>query len=98
MRRALRYFFTLCSALSLLLCVAVCVLWVLSYRHIHTCGGYEHRWEGRHLHVRAFGISADTGGLLFFTLNRWGAFEDDLEFQWNSATSPEGAHLRFFRE
>jgi hypothetical protein len=32
MRRAFRHLFTLCSALSLLLCVAVCVLWVRSYR------------------------------------------------------------------
>jgi hypothetical protein len=31
LRRALRYAFTILSALSLLLCVAVCVLWVRSY-------------------------------------------------------------------
>src|SRR5687767_3067 len=31
MRRVLRHFFTLCSALSLLLCVAVGVLWVSSH-------------------------------------------------------------------
>ena len=31
MRRLARRLFTLCSALSLLLCVAVCVLWVWSY-------------------------------------------------------------------
>src|SRR5687768_14703719 len=31
MRRLARRLFTLCSALSLLLCVAVCVLWVRSY-------------------------------------------------------------------
>jgi 4-amino-4-deoxy-L-arabinose transferase-like glycosyltransferase len=31
MRRLTRHLFTLCSALSLLLCVAVCVLWVRSY-------------------------------------------------------------------
>jgi hypothetical protein len=30
-RRVFRHLFTLCSALSLLLCVAVCVLWVRSY-------------------------------------------------------------------
>jgi hypothetical protein len=30
-RRLARHLFTLCSALSLLLCVAVCVLWVRSY-------------------------------------------------------------------
>jgi hypothetical protein len=31
MRRVLRHLFTLCSALSLLLCVAVCVMWVRSF-------------------------------------------------------------------
>jgi hypothetical protein len=32
MRRLVRHLFTLCSALSLLLCLAICVLWVRSYR------------------------------------------------------------------
>src|SRR5437867_1602435 len=32
MRRLGRHFFTFCSALSLLLCVAVCVPWARSYR------------------------------------------------------------------
>ena len=36
MRRLARRLFTLCSALSLLLCVAVCVLWVRSYSRITT--------------------------------------------------------------
>ena len=31
MRRLARHLFTLCSAVSLLLCIAVCVLWVRSY-------------------------------------------------------------------
>src|SRR5688500_10563560 len=31
MRRVARHLFTLCSAVSLVLCVAVCVLWVRSY-------------------------------------------------------------------
>ena len=31
MRRLARRLFTLCSALSLLMCVAVCVLWLRSY-------------------------------------------------------------------
>lgn len=31
MRRLVRYLFTFCSAVSLLLCFAVCVLWVRSY-------------------------------------------------------------------
>jgi hypothetical protein len=32
MRRLARHLFTLCSALSLFLCIAACVLWVRSYR------------------------------------------------------------------
>jgi hypothetical protein len=36
MRRLLRHLFTLCAALSLLLCVAVCVLWVRSRDRIET--------------------------------------------------------------
>ena len=32
MRRLARHLFTLCSAVSLVLCVAVCALWVRSYR------------------------------------------------------------------
>jgi hypothetical protein len=38
MRRLARRLFTSCSAVSLLLCVAVCVLWVRSYR------GADHLW------------------------------------------------------
>src|SRR6188768_485090 len=49
MRRLARHLFTLCSAVSLLLCVAVCALWVQSYR-----GGF---WFGdpNDLRVHAFG-------------------------------------------
>ncbi len=32
MGRIVRYFFTICSAVSLLCCVAICVLWARSYR------------------------------------------------------------------
>src|SRR5688572_5507561 len=37
MRRVLRHFFTVCSALSLLLCVAVGALWVRSYARGSAC-------------------------------------------------------------
>src|SRR5688500_3518894 len=46
MRRLARWLFTLCSALSLLLCVAVCVLWVRSYSAV--------------FYVRHAGVHADT--------------------------------------
>jgi hypothetical protein len=35
MRRLARHLLTLCSALSLMLCVAVCVMWVRSYEGQH---------------------------------------------------------------
>lgn len=35
MRRVFRHLFTICSALSLLLCVAVCVLWVRTHHEEH---------------------------------------------------------------
>jgi hypothetical protein len=38
MRRLARHLFTLCSAASLLLCVAVCVLWVRSH------SAFDHLW------------------------------------------------------
>ena len=55
MRRLARRLFTLCSAVSLLLCVAACVLWVRSYfvsDHVHlirytTVDTVETRWQVR---------------------------------------------------
>jgi hypothetical protein len=46
-RRLVRHLFTLCSAVSLLLCVAVCVLWVRSSARVdvHARAGFD---EGRH--------------------------------------------------
>ena len=40
MRRLVRRLFTLCSAVSLVLCVAACVLWVRSYRTMDNFGRY----------------------------------------------------------
>src|SRR5688572_13363147 len=91
MRRLARHVFTLLSALSLLLCVAVCVLWALSYRHTHTAGYYNNHWESRTVYIRTFGMTADTGGLLFFTMNRRAMYPKvgfDTDFELNFATSP----------
>jgi hypothetical protein len=44
MRRLTRYLFTFCSAVSLLLCVAVCVLWVRSYSY---CDYWQASEEGK---------------------------------------------------
>jgi hypothetical protein len=63
MRRLARHPFTLCSAVSLLLCVAVCVLWVRSYsvgdsfrvRHLEV--GPRFDWE------HDFSLTSARGGL-----------------------------------
>jgi hypothetical protein len=46
MRRLARHLFTLCSAVSLLLCVAACVLWVRSHRTVESVW-----WQGRYYMV-----------------------------------------------
>src|SRR5688572_10735000 len=51
MRRILRHLFTLCSALSLLLCVAVCVLWVRSYWLKDTVRLYDRLPGGRRIYT-----------------------------------------------
>jgi hypothetical protein len=51
MRRVARHLFTFCSAVSLLLCVATCVLWARSYRY---CDDVEHCLTGLMADGRAF--------------------------------------------
>src|SRR5688500_12916376 len=46
MRRVLRHLLTFCSALSLLLCMAVCVLWVRSYSTDDRLGQWTRQIEG----------------------------------------------------
>src|SRR5688572_30580424 len=49
MRRLARHLFTLCSAVSLLLCVATCAVWARSWWAVDTFG--QIRWDaasGRH--------------------------------------------------
>src|SRR5688572_6283696 len=53
MRRLARRLFTLCSAASLLLCVAVCVLWPASFVRSHV-------WMSPHAEIRA-----DSGRLTY---------------------------------
>jgi hypothetical protein len=47
MRRLARHLFTLCSAASLLLCVAVCALWVRSYWVGESLGRLHERGQWR---------------------------------------------------
>jgi hypothetical protein len=60
MRRVVRHLFTMFVALSLLLCVALCVLWVRSYWISDLLSWKEPRWS-------AFVITAD--GEFWFGLN-----------------------------
>jgi hypothetical protein len=79
----IRRLFTVLSALSLLLCVAVVVLWVRSYRVNETVAWYVNEWDGWDGRFRARGASSDSGGVMFFILRR----EAHLELE------PD-AHLR----
>jgi hypothetical protein len=46
MRHLVRYLFTFCSAASLVLCVAVCVLWARSCRTLEVFGGTRRTGAG----------------------------------------------------
>ena len=76
MRRLARHLFTLCSAVSLLLCVAACVLWLRSY--IGTCVAYiAHEVSGRELCARGCSLVCDSGYLNFLGGTFRERFEDD---------------------
>ena len=62
MRRLARRLFTLCSAVSLLLCVAVCVLWVLSYTV---------RPEFSHVGFHRRVVALHDGSIQFYWLKRF---------------------------
>ena len=57
MRRLARHLFTILSALSLLLCVAVCVLWVRSYARVHVFGLDKETWP-QHQLWRRYSVNA----------------------------------------
>ena len=64
MRRLARRLFTLCSAVSLLLCVAVCVLWVRSF-WVKDSLSREVRQRGqRHYSQAAWSVRSECGGIL----------------------------------
>ena len=74
-----RRLFNLLTVLSLLLCVAVCGLWVRSYTCNETVGWYTNEWQGTRLETTVYGLSSDSGGLLVFGLHRWAQFTADDE-------------------
>jgi hypothetical protein len=93
MRRRL---FTFCSALSLLLFVAVGVLWVRSYRVSDRVGWYEQHWAGDRLCAGGIGVMHDSGGVMVFRLSRRGELDGDLlEYRKEINPPKSGAsHLR----
>jgi hypothetical protein len=90
MRRPARRLFTLCPAASLVAWAVACVLWVRSYGDSDTLAWYENEWHGTAVRCRAFGVSADSGGAMFFTMNRRADFAGDearlATFRANSPT------------
>src|SRR5687767_4166840 len=69
MRRLARTLFTLCSAVSLVLCAGVVGLWVSSARFIWIAGMNEARWT--------FDVVSDGGLVGSFGVN------DDPDYPWN---------------
>jgi hypothetical protein len=69
MRRLARYLFTLCSGVSLLLCVAVCVLWARSYRVDETVRWRTVRHHGQGPHCRDVDVSHGGGEVRFGRLS-----------------------------
>jgi hypothetical protein len=72
MRRLARHLFTLCAAVSLVLCVAVCVLWVRSYQRADLAG----RVDGSAL----FALGSYRGHLLCFYIGRGRGGPSDVEY------------------
>ena len=97
MRRLARWLFAPCSAASLLLWAAVCVLWVRSYGDFDTVGWYENEWQGPAVRTRAYGVGSDSGGVMFFTLNRRADFTGNAGglAMWREDSPPfRGFHHR----
>src|SRR6185437_10809763 len=66
-----RHLFSILCALSLVLCVATCVMWVRSYYVQDTFGWYINHWHGEgFIGSRIWAINSDSGGLLLFRLRR----------------------------
>jgi hypothetical protein len=90
MRRLARRLFAPCSAASLLLWAAVCVLWVRSHGDFDTVCWYDNQWQGPAVRTHAYGVSADSGGVMFFTMNRRADFAGDAHglASWRASSPP----------
>jgi hypothetical protein len=82
MRRLARRLFTVCSVLSLLLCVAVCVLWARSYSRWDSVMRAHVRPQGSEWHYLLWGVRAiDGGARVSFLTKRFDARLADNRFQ-----------------
>ena len=90
MRRVLRHVFTILSAISLLLCVTTCVLWVRSY---WWCDTLRHESPER---LKASGIQSNLGELGAFDC-RWIYDSGDRRLGWTLKKWPAAPRLAFTR-
>ena len=90
-----RRLFTILSALSLLLFVAVVVLWVRSYKVNDTFGWYSDHWAASGVRLSAWGVTSDSGGLALFRLRRWTTFPPYMRDMADAVPSFRGFnHIR----
>ena len=62
--------FTLCSAVSMVLCAVTLALWVRSYHRGDQIGWYINRWNAGEGRFGAIGFDSDSGGIVFFLQRR----------------------------
>ena len=62
--------FTLCSAVSMVLCAVTLALWVRSYHRGDQVGWYINRWDAGEGRFGAIGFDSDSGGIVFFLQRR----------------------------
>jgi hypothetical protein len=82
MRRLARHLFTFCSAVSLLLCVGACVLWVRSYRSSDwICGNWQDVSSGE---CTGIGAATVRGVFLAYYTHHLGGFSGGpSDYQYN---------------
>ena len=82
--------FILCSAVSLILCVATLGLWLRSYQRGDQVGWYTNRWNAGDGRFRAIGFDSDSGGIVFFLQRRESHLNllDSGDVAWRTANPP----------